>query len=96
MVYTPKPMDTSDVSLSEDLMQAMEIIAKNTHEVWAEGRMKLGWTYGNVYDGEQKKHPCLVPYETLKEREKAFDRQTSLQVMKCLLKMGFEIVPKKP
>ena len=29
--YTPKPLDTSDVELSEDILQLTELLAKNTH-----------------------------------------------------------------
>ena len=44
--YTPQPIDTKDVVLPEELSELAEMIAKNVHEVWSEGRMKEGWTYG--------------------------------------------------
>lgn len=40
--YIPKPIDLSDVSISEDLRELREAIAENTHEVWAENRMREG------------------------------------------------------
>ena len=44
--YIPKPIDLSDVTISEDLQELREAITENTHEVWAENRMREGWTYG--------------------------------------------------
>ena len=46
--YKPMPVDTSHVELPEELGRLAEMIAKNVHEVWAEGRMKDGWTYGRM------------------------------------------------
>lgn len=45
--YTPNPIDTSEVLLPEELMELIEKIADNVHDVWAEGRISEGWTYGN-------------------------------------------------
>ena len=69
-MYIPKPLDTSDVVLSEELMALKEEIAKNVHEVWSQGRIKDGWVYGEKRDDEKKMTPCLVPYEELSEEEK--------------------------
>ena len=33
--YVPAPVDVSDVQLPEELDEAVELIAKNVHEVWA-------------------------------------------------------------
>ena len=37
--YDPKPLDTSDVILPEELLALTEQIASNVHDVWAVGRM---------------------------------------------------------
>lgn len=89
--YVPQPLDTSDVILPEELQPLVEQMAKNVHEVWAENRMKQGWTYGEERDDVLKTHPCLVPYETLPEEEKAYDRNTALGTLKLIVKMGFSI-----
>ena len=44
--YTPQPIDTSDVKLPKELNALVEQMAKNVHEVWAEARIRQGWTYG--------------------------------------------------
>lgn len=90
-MYIPKPMDTSDICLSQDILELSELIAKNTHDVWSESRMKEGWVYGEMRDDEKKHHPCLIPYEDLPESEKEYDRNTSLQTLKLIIKLGYKI-----
>lgn len=91
-MYIPKPIDTTDVSLPEELKLLAEQIAENVHEVWSEGRIKDGWTYGPVRDDATKKHPCLLPYCKLSESEKEYDRRTSQETIKLILKFGFKIM----
>ena len=90
--YIPKPIDTTGVALPKELNDLAEEIAKNVHEVWSEGRMKEGWTYGEERDDARKHHPCLVPYENLTETEKEYDRNTSQETLKLIMKLGFKIV----
>lgn len=90
-IYTPQPVDTKDVVLPEELMGLAEEIAKNVHEVWSAGRMKDGWTYGEERNDAELKHPCLIPYEELTEVEKEYDRNTSQETLKLIMKLGFKI-----
>lgn len=90
-LYTPKPIDTSDIQLSDELLELTEKLAENTHEVWAVGRMKQGWTYGEVRDDDQKTTPCMVPYNELPESEKEYDRNTALETLKVIVKLGYHI-----
>lgn len=90
--YIPQPIDTKDVVLPRELSLLAEEIAKNVHEVWSEGRMKDGWTYGEERNDSEKHHPCLVPYEELTETEKEYDRNTSQETLKLIMKLGFKIV----
>ncbi len=91
MNYVPQPMDTSDVQLAEELNELIEQMAKNVHEVWAQGRISQGWTYGPERSDTLKTHPCLVPYEDLPEEEKDYDRNTALGTLKLIVKSGFRI-----
>ena len=84
-------MDTSDIQLPEELNVLIEQIAKNVHEVWAQSRIKQGWRYGNERSDALKQHPCLIPYEELPEVEKAYDRDTALETLKLISKLGFKI-----
>ena len=92
--YTPNPAETSDVKLPEELIPLIEEMAKNVHEVWAKSRMAEGWKYGPVRDDAKKETPCMVAYEDLPENEKEYDRATSQQTLKLILKLGFEISKK--
>ena len=89
--YIPQPIDTSDVQLPKELEPLLEAMAKNVHEIWAMERISKGWTYGEKRDDTFKHHPCLVAYEDLQE-EKVYDRNTSVETLKLILKLGFEIV----
>ena len=89
--YIPQPIDTNDVELPEELVQLSEMIAENVHEVWARDRMNQGWTYGEHRDDKLKQTPCLIPYNELPEEEKEYDRNTSQETLKVILKLGFKI-----
>ncbi len=90
-VYKPNPEDTSDIILPHELMELGEKLAENVHEVWAQARLKEGWTYGEQRDDMKKTHPCLISYEELPETEKQYDRMTSMESLKLILKLGFKI-----
>ena len=89
--YTPQPVDTTNVTLPKELESLAETMAKNVHDVWAQGRISQGWTYGEQRDDANKKHPCLVPYEELPDSEKEYDRNTSLETLKLIIKSGYKI-----
>jgi hypothetical protein len=93
-MYTPNPIDTSDVVLAEDIIQLCEQLAKNTHEVWSANRVNDGWMYGEARDDVKKCHPCLIPYEELPESEKEYDRSTAMETLKLIVKLGYQIVKK--
>ena len=89
--YVPMPVDTTDIQLPEELNDLVEKMAENVHEVWAQGRISQGWTYGAERSDALKQHPCLVPYNELPEIEKAYDRDTALGTLKLIAKLGFKI-----
>ena len=93
-MYTPKPVDTSKIILPEELTTLTEKIAENVHEVWSEGRIKEGWKYGEDRNDAKKETPCLVPYNELPESEKEFDRNTALETIKLIIKLGYDIKKK--
>ena len=90
-MYKPDPIDVSDVVIDDELLELTEMIAQNVHEVWAEGRLKAGWTYGKTRDEEKKQTPCLVPYDELPEEEKEFDRNTAMETLRLIVKLGYTI-----
>ena len=90
-MYKPNPIDTSNIKLSAELLELTEKIAENVHEVWAEGRIKEGWSFGSTRDDTKKETPCLVPYKELSESEKDYDRNTALETLKMIVALGYEI-----
>ena len=91
-MYKPKPIDTSDIVLDPEIMALSEALAENTHEVWSKNRMNDGWTFGEKRDDEKRHHPCLIPYDELPEEEKEYDRHTSIETLKLIVKLGYKIV----
>ena len=89
--YIPKPIDTSDIELSEELLELTEEMAKNVHDVWSAGRIAQGWTWGPKRDDEKKENPCLVPYEKLPDSEREYDRNTAIETLKLILSLGYKI-----
>jgi len=91
MEYRPVPIDISDVDLSPELIELTEILSENTHKVWADARIKNGWTYGPYRNDNKKETPCLVPYNALPDSEKEYDRILTVNILKAIKKLGFEI-----
>ena len=90
-IYNPNPIDTSDVVLTPELLALTEKLAENTHDVQAKGRIEQGWKYGETRDDNNKLHPCLIPYSELPESEKEYDRNTALETIKLIQKLGYFI-----
>ncbi len=93
-MYTPKPIDTIDILLPQELLELTEKIAENVHENWSAGRIDEGWTYGETRDDVKKTTPCLVPYNELSEGEKEYDRNTAIQTLKLIVALGYKIEKK--
>lgn len=91
--YTPAPIDTGSVELPAELTALTEKLAENTHDIWAAGRLRDGWQYGPERNDAKKTNPTLVPYDQLPESEKQYDRNTALETLKVILKLGFQIIP---
>jgi len=89
--YKPQPIDTDRVTLQTEHLKITELLAKNTHDIWAVQRLAEGWKYGPQRDDAKKEHPGLVPYEDLPESEKEYDRVISVGVIKTLLALGYRL-----
>lgn len=89
--YTPKPIDTSGIILPPELVELTEQLAENVHDIWALGRLAEGWAYGETKDAGKKTTPLLVPYNGLSESEKQYDRNTAIETLKMIIKIGYRI-----
>jgi ryanodine receptor 2 len=92
--YIPSPIDTSGIVVPESILELSEMLANNTHELWAKGRLEEGWRYGPERDDTSKQHPCLVPYSDLPESEKKYDRDISMETLKVIISLGYTIEKK--
>lgn len=90
--YEPKPIPTDDVKVPPHLRSVIELLAENTHEVWAQMRMEQGWKFGPRRNDAKKEHNGLVPYIYLTQDEKQMDRNTAMQTVKLILRFGFSFV----
>ena len=89
--YTPTPIDTSQVTLSPEVLELTEQLAEHAHDIWARQRLSDGWTYGSERDDKNKHHPCLIPYADLPDTEKQYDRNAALDTLKAIIALGYEI-----
>lgn len=89
--YKPEPLETAEIELPESLETLLEKLAEHIHDIWASKRFEEGWKYGPLHNGEEKEHPDLVPYTSLPESEKEYDRQTALEAIKAIIAFGYKI-----
>jgi class 3 adenylate cyclase len=92
--YEPRPIDTSHVTLSEEICQRTERLAENAHDHWALKRLAAGWKYGSTRDDAKQEHPCLVPYAALPDAEKQYDRLMVMETLKTIIALGYRIEPR--
>ena len=93
--YIPKPIDISDVKLTNELDELREAIAENAHEIWVTERLAQGWSYGPERNDAKKENPCMVPYSQLPEEEKIFDRNMAMDTIKLLKKLGYDLIKRE-
>jgi hypothetical protein len=89
--YEPAPIDTSGVTLTEEIRALTELLARNAHDLWAQQRLAGGWRYGPERNDTRKEHPCLVPYEQLPESEKEYDRKAAMETLRAIIALGYQI-----
>ena len=89
--YEPKPIDTGDIVLTDEIAGLTEKLAENAHDQWALRRLSEGWKWGPNRDDEARTNPTLVPYGDLPESEKEYDRTTAMETVKAILALGFQI-----
>jgi hypothetical protein len=90
--YVPHPIDVDNVPLDGDLEELQEAIAENAHDIWADARIKEGWSYGKERDDEKKHNPDIIPYTALPDSEKKYNRIMAFNTIKLVKKLGFDIV----
>lgn len=63
--YNPQPINTTMVSLDNDLNSIIQKFSEHYHDAWASRKMESGWAYDTVWSDTHKTHPRLKPYGML-------------------------------
>lgn len=93
--YVPRPVDTSNVELSENVMLLGERLAGHFHDVWGKMRVDEGWAYGPTRDDQLKTNPCMVYYNDLDEEQKEDNRKSAFEALKFIASKGYTIEERK-
>lgn len=91
--YKPAPLDLSAAVLNPKMEELIDLLAENTHNLWAKERIQQGWTYGLNEDGENRRSPHLVPYSKVDEAIKKANRDTASETVRTLLIYGYNLDP---
>ncbi|CAD5230370.1 unnamed protein product [Bursaphelenchus xylophilus] len=94
--FIPTPLDISGVNLPSFALENHQRFAENLHELWAMRKIDLGWTYGEVRNEANKRHPCLTSFNQLPETEQHYNIQLALDTMKAIEAAGYHMVSDKP
>jgi class 3 adenylate cyclase/tetratricopeptide (TPR) repeat protein len=94
--YQPAPIDNSSIELSKELLDLVELLARNNHDLWARRRTEEGWRYGPRRDDDKKETPMMVPYEKLSESEKQYDRDNAIEALKTIIALGGRVEAPAP
>lgn len=85
------PFPTDQITLSWDLMLLLDLLAENSHEVWAAEYAARGWRHDDAFDQQAQTHPSMRAYMALDEPEKELIRAGVTSVMKSCVHLGFRI-----
>lgn len=83
--YKPAPMDLTQVQLSPKMEELVDILAENTHNLWASERIKSQWSYALHEDPINRRSPHLVPYQFVDDVIKKANRTTASETVKIFL-----------
>ncbi|MDR0350846.1 MAG: hypothetical protein LBH64_04765, partial [Coriobacteriales bacterium] len=74
----------------------LELMSAYEHELWTHERRQSGWTLGAQKDAARMLSPYLVPYEELPEDIKQLDRDTIMNIIPFVEKVGLHVYRKSP
>ncbi|XP_033127881.1 ryanodine receptor 2-like [Anneissia japonica] len=91
--YKPAPYNLSSIILNPMLERLVDLLAENSHNVWAKERIEQGWTYGLSEDGAFKRNPLLIPYSELDDEAKKLNWSSAAETVKSIIAFGYTLEP---
>jgi len=82
-------------TIANELLQLIEFLAENTHDIWASKKMLQGWVYGATKERMAKTHPALRPYCELSNEDKDRTRNSAYKILGSLTEWGYTITKKE-
>lgn len=98
--YNPQQLDVSKISLTPELLELVEFLSENAHNVWGERKVYDAAQKGKTVkyaekSGEDDKtvyNDFFLPYYNLTDDKKNPDRDMVTNTIKCLLRLGYRLV----
>jgi hypothetical protein len=66
----------------------VERLARTEHRRWMAQRRATGWTYAAVRDDRRRRHPMIIKWAKLPEREREKDRDAVRHILDVLARVG--------
>ena len=93
----PGKASSGELASVEQILKAnLEMLARMEHDGWTDEKKRQGWAFGKTRVDEELKHPLLIPYGDLPEREKEKDRDNIRQFPARVAGNGYKIAFKNP
>lgn len=93
--YEPAPIETATLSLPPDLLELVERLARNLHELRSRERGARKARDANEVSEDFRELTRLVPFDALPEDEKEQYRQSASETLKAAFVLGYRIEREK-
>lgn len=89
--YNPQPINTSSITLDNDLNSIVQKFSEHYHDAWASRKLEAGWTHGESWSDSNRAHPRLKPYHMLNDYERERYKEPVRESLKALLAIGWTV-----
>lgn len=86
-----KDLDKDSTVVERLSVRQIEFIARSEHDRWVQERLSKGWTIG-PRDHASKTSPYLVPWSSLEEDIKEYDRAFARSIVSAMASAGLSVV----
>eukprot|EP00741_Cyanophora_paradoxa_P019782 tig00021168_g19092.t1 len=73
----------------------IELLGEVIHDRWSLGCLQRGYRYGWPRNDDEskgpKQHPLLVPYKELEEKDKLYDKNIVIYLLRIIVALGYKI-----